>query len=166
MTETVAETAIGVPAPALRGAIGHYTGYRLLGYAPGVHRGLPSRHLTFIVSIGDPIDVVQQPDRAQAPAAYRFVTGGFQTTNAIIAHRGNQEGVAIDLTPAGCRALLGRPASDLWNVSIEAGDLIGGAGAELWERLQETLDWRERFAICDEVLGRLVRPPRARLSIR
>jgi AraC-like DNA-binding protein len=162
MTETVAETALGVPAPRLRGAIAHYAGYRLLGFAPGLHRGLPSRHLTFIVSIGDPIDVVVQPDPLQAPDSYRFVTGGFQTTNAVIAHCGNQEGVAIELTPIGCRALLGRPARDLWNVSIEAGDLIGGAGTELWERLQGSVGWRERFAICDEVLGRLVDAPPVR----
>lgn len=158
MTDTVAETALGVPAPRLQGAVERYTGYRLLGFPPGLHRGLPSRHLTFIVSIGDPIDVVQQTDRQVGPASYRFVTGGFQTTNAMIAHQGNQEGVAIELTPAGCRALLGRPAADLWNLSIEASDLIGGAGAELWERLQGTVGWRERFAICDEVLGRLLQP--------
>jgi AraC-like DNA-binding protein len=158
MTETIAETALGVPAPALRGTIGGYTGYRLLGFPPGLHRGLPSRHLTFIVSIGDPIDVVVQTDPHQAPARYRIVTGGFQSSNAMIAHQGNQEGVAIELTAAGCRALLGRPASDLWNVSIEAGDVIGGAGTELWERLQGTVSWAERFAICDEVLGRLVQP--------
>ena len=162
MTETVAETAIGMPAPELRGAIGQYTGYRLLGFPSGLHRGLPSRHLTFIVSIGDPIEVVVQPDPTQAPHAYRFVTGGFQCTHAVISHRGNQEGVAVQLTPAGCRALLGRPASDIWNVSIEAGDLIGGTGTELWERLQGTIGWRERFAICDEVLGRLVQPTHAR----
>jgi hypothetical protein len=49
------------PAPALRPLIDSYVGYRTVGLASGVHRGLPSQHLTLIVSIGEPIDVGLSP---------------------------------------------------------------------------------------------------------
>lgn len=144
------------PAPQLAPYIEQYVGYRLYGTAPGVHRGLPSRHLTFIVSIGPAIDVVAQADPAQTPRAYRCVLGGLQASPAFIAHDGNQEGVAIELTPVGCRALLGMPARALWSTSVELGDVARPVGAELWERLQPPASWPERFDVCDEVLGRLL----------
>jgi AraC-like DNA-binding protein len=144
------------PAPLLAHFVDRYVGYRLEGFPPGLHRGLPSRHLTFIVSIGPPIDVVAQTDPARAPSRYRAVISGLQAAPALIAHDGSSEGVAFELTPIGCRALFGMPASELWNTSLEVDDLAGPVGAELWERLQLAPAWAERFAACDDVLGRLL----------
>jgi AraC-like DNA-binding protein len=146
------------PAPPLRPFIESYVGYRLVGFPPGLHRGLPSRHLTFIASIGDPIDVVLQTDARQGPDRYRFVVSGLQASSALIAHNGNQEGVAVELTPLGCRALFGMPARNLWNTSLEADEVVGRPGDELWERLQFAREWPDRFAACDDVLARLVDP--------
>jgi AraC-like DNA-binding protein len=158
MADPVAEGASTLPAPALRPFVASYTGYRLLGHAPGIHRGLPSRNLTLIASIGPPIDVVRQTDPRQAPAEYGCVLGGLQASTALIRHDGNQEGVSIDLTPLGCRSVLGAPTGALWDVSLELDDVIDGVGRELWERLQGTTDWAERFAVCDDVLLRLLEP--------
>ncbi|HJV08276.1 MAG TPA: DUF6597 domain-containing transcriptional factor, partial [Acidimicrobiales bacterium] len=133
------------PAPALRPLVDRYIGYRQAG-EPGVHRGLPSRHLTLIVSIGAPIDVVAQTDPRQAPDRYRFVAGGLQAGPAVIATPAVQEGVAIELTPLGSRALLGVPAAALWDLSVEAADVVGPAAVELWERLHHAADWPSRFA--------------------
>jgi len=144
------------PSASLAPLIERYVGYRLVGFPAGLHRGLPSRHMTRIVSIGDPIDVVAQTDPAQAPDRYGVVVGGLQASAALIAHDGNQEGVEIELTPVGCRTLLGRPARELWNLSVELDDVIGGVGRELWERLQGIDGWEARFRVCDDVLGRLV----------
>ena len=156
--ESQTDFATALPAPRLRPFIDGYAGYRLTGFEPGLHRGLPSRHLTFIVSIGPAIDVVGQTDPTQAPASYRTVLGGLQASSALIEHTGHQEGVAIELTPLGCRALFGMPSRALWNTSLECVDVAGGAGAELWERLQGTTGWAQRFAICDEILIRLADP--------
>lgn len=145
------------PAPALATWIERYLGYGMSGFPGGVHRGLPSRHMTLIVSIGDPIDVIAQTDPGQSPARYRAAAGGLQVAPALIAHDGSQEGVAIELTPLGCRALLGMPAGALWNTSAELADVVGPAGAELWERLQGPATWEDRFRVCDLVLGRLLR---------
>lgn len=156
MAEPQSEWLTRRPAPALAPFLDRYVGYRLEGFAPGLHRGLPSRHLTFIVSIGPPIDVVAQTDPAQAPSRYRSVISGLQAAPALIAHDGSSEGVALELTPIGCRALFGMPGSELWNTSLELDDLAGPVGAELWERLQLAPTWADRFAACEHVLGRLL----------
>lgn len=150
-----AEYVTRAPAPWLRPLVDRYVGYRLAGFEAGVHRGLPSRHMTFIVSIGAPIDVVAQTDPSQRPDRYRFGLSGLQASSAVIAHDGNQEGVAIELTPLGARALLARPARDLWDVSVECSDVVGRPGHELWERLQEPRSWNDRFCACDDVLARM-----------
>lgn len=149
------------PAPPLRPYVDRYVGYRLDGVADAVHRGLPSRHLTMISSIGAPIEVLAQADPAQRPDVFDFVVAGLQVTPALIAADGPQEGVTIELTPFGCRALLGMPPLALWNCAVEADAVIGRAATELHHRLHETPRWADRFAGCDEVLSRLLRaePP-------
>jgi AraC-like DNA-binding protein len=143
------------PGVRVRSFVERYIGYRIENGEPAVHRGLPSRYMTFIVSIDRPIEVVQQTSAVQAPGSYRSVLSGLQATPALISHQGIQEGVAIELTPLGSRVLFGLPAGALWDMSVELADVAGPTGDELWERLQEPGDWEERFAICDEVLGRL-----------
>jgi len=156
MAEPRSEWIVGTPAPPLRSFIERYCGYRMTGFPSGLHRGLPSRHLTFIVSIGADIDVVAQTNRAQRPQRYRCVLSGLQASSALISHDGNQEGVALELTPLGTRALFGLPAGELWNLSLELVEVIGPAGRELWERLQHVERWEDRFAVCDDVLSRRV----------
>ncbi len=140
----------------MRAFIDRYVGYRRESGVPGVHRGLPSRHLTFIASIGDPIDVLAQTDPAQAPESYGFVLSGLQAAPALIASGGHEEGVAIELSPLGCRALLGLPARALWNTSVEADQVLGPGAIELRDRLGASSGWVGRFAACDDVLGRLL----------
>ncbi len=153
--ERGAEWVTAAPALRLAAFIDRYVGYRMTGFASGLHRGLPSRHMTFIVSIGPSIDVVAQTDPGQPPDSYRCVVSGLQASSALISHDGHQEGVAIELTPLGCRTLFGMPARALWNTSVECADVAGPAGRELWERLQGHSGWAGRFAACDEVLARL-----------
>lgn len=157
MGETQAEWVTMRPPPLLAPFVERYVGYRQVGCGPGVHRGLPSRHLTFIVSIGSEIDVIAQTDPSQHPQRYRCVVSGLQASPALIAYDGDQEGIAIELTPLGCRALFGMPARALWNTSLELDDVAGRSGGELWERLQLVGSWEERFVVCDDVLCRLVR---------
>ncbi len=156
--ESHSDWAVALPAPPLRPYIEQYVGYRMTGMAPGLHRGLPSRHLTFIVSVGPAIDVTTQTDPAQAPDSYRCVVSGLQARPAIISYGAHQEGVAIELSPLGARILLGAPARTLWDASLECADVVGERGWELWERLQGVADWPSRFVVCDDVLTRWAIP--------
>lgn len=140
------------PSPALRHVVRGYCGYRTAGWPRRVHRGLPSSDLTFIVSIGQPIDVLAQTDPGQRPDTYRCVLSGLQLTPALIDEPGESEGVAIELTPLGLRRLTGVPAAALWNRSHECSDVLGTAGDELWEQVNAAATWTERFAACDRVL--------------
>lgn len=158
--ESTSQTVAARPAPPLAAFIDRYLGYRLSGFAPGLHRGLPSRHMTFIVAIGPSIDVVAQADTRQAPDSYRCVLSGLQNGPALIIHNGIQEGVGIELTPLGSRALFGMPASELWNTSVEFTEVAGSIGRQLWEELHEHSSWPERFAACDRMLTRLLVPER------
>ncbi|MDP8969201.1 MAG: helix-turn-helix domain-containing protein [Actinomycetota bacterium] len=145
-----------LPAPALRPYIDRSVGYRVDGMPAAVHRGLPSRYLTMIVSIGEPIEVLAQSDPASAPGVFEFMLAGLHVTPALIAADGPQEGVTIELTPLGCRALLGMPTLALWNSAVEADTVIGRAATELRHRLHESSRWAERFSCCDEVLSKVV----------
>lgn len=144
------------PAPPLRAFVDGYVGYRVDGVPGAVHRGLPSRHLTMIVAVGEPIAVVAHTDPAQPPDAYHFALGGLQVTPALIDAGRRQEGVTVQLTPLGARTLLGLRPRELWNTTMEAEEVLGGAARELHERVQEAPTWAERFAACDEVLGRVL----------
>lgn len=152
---TTNEWVVSRPAGRVRQFVERYVGYRMAGFEPGVHRGLPSRHMTFIVSIDRPIDVVRQTNDTQSARTYRSVLSGLQASSALISHDGYQEGVAIELTPLGSRALLGMPAAALWDLTLELEEVAGPIGEELWGRLQDATGWGERFAACDAVLARL-----------
>ena len=76
--EPVVDWATRAPAGPLRGLVDGYVGYRVTGFPAGIHRGLPSRHMTFIVSIGAPIVVRAQTNPAQHPDSYRCVLSGLQ----------------------------------------------------------------------------------------
>jgi len=152
------EAVAGVPAPALAGSVRRYIGYRLTGVPPGVHLGLPSRHLTVVLSLAGPVRMAAMPDPAQAPAAFQALAGGLATRPAVIVQDAVQEGVQLELTPAGARALLAVPAGALGPTVVGLEDLLGADARELLDRLAATAGWAGRFAVLDEVLARRPRP--------
>ena len=72
---SVTEAVQAAPAPALRGLIAPYHGYRQEGLPPARHRGLPSPHLTLIITLDDPLTVVGHPD-PHAPAGCYLTLAG------------------------------------------------------------------------------------------
>ena len=107
MSEPLVEMVVGRPRPRLSPLVAGYTGYRIEGAEPGVHRGLPSRHLTFIVTLDGTVDLAAMPDPAQPPASFVALAGGLHATPALIKHNGHQHGIQLSLTPLGARVLLG-----------------------------------------------------------
>jgi AraC-like DNA-binding protein len=134
-----------------------YDGYRLTGFPAGEHLGLPSPDLTVVLTIGDPLELSRPAAPGQQPGRFAALASGLTTAPVTIAHDGNQHGIQLALTPAGARALLGVPAGALgaWVVDLE--DLLGAEARELQDRIAATDEWPRRFAVLDDVLGRLAR---------
>jgi AraC-like DNA-binding protein len=143
--------------PRLRPFVAAAVGYRHEGLPPGEHLGLPSPHLTVVVSLDEPLEITGHPDPAQRPGRYDALVGGLHTRPARIAHAGRQAGIQLSLTPAGARALLGCPAGALASLDAPLEDLLGPVGTELVERVRSATGWPARFAALDAVLLREVR---------
>jgi AraC-like DNA-binding protein len=152
-SEPVNESVLARPGPVLAPYVRSYIGYRYAGLAPGVHQGVPSGSVTFIVSLDDPVDMVALPGDQQPMGLDAFVSG-LHLRPATIAHDGSGAGVSIELSPLGSRALFGLPAASLAGLVVDLRDLLGRAGDELVDRLRATPTWPARFAVLDDVLGR------------
>jgi AraC-like DNA-binding protein len=150
------------PAGGLGPYVGSYVGFELRGFPPGVHLGTPGRSLTVIVSLAEPLDVVELTgttgDAGAAPARGRFqaVAGGLASRSVAIRHDGHQHGVRISLTPLGARAIFGVPSAVLAHDLVELDEVLGPLGAEFVDRVRGAATWPERFATLDAVLARAV----------
>jgi AraC-like DNA-binding protein len=135
--------------PALRPYVAALSAYDVTG-APGIHRGLPGTTLTCVLPLDEPIDV----GWAQAPSTRRASwssVAGVHAAPAAIHHGRRQAGLFLELTLAGCRALLGRPAKDLAGQLCELDELAPKL-ADLPERLQDRPTWNERSAVVQRAL--------------
>lgn len=153
MAGQVADAVTAAPARRLAPLVSSYSGNRYEGFSPGTHLGLPSRHLTVVVSLGAPLDVAAE--RAHAFGSFTALAAGLHTTPAVIAHEGSGYTVSFELTPAGARSLLGLPAGELVGAIVDLEELLGPPQVrELAERMAAAPAWQERFAVLDDVLTR------------
>ncbi|MGY1681077.1 helix-turn-helix domain-containing protein [Geodermatophilus sp. SYSU D01176] len=140
-----------VPAP-LRPFVAAAHGYRSPAMPAGLHRGLPSRHLTLVVELAAPLRV---SGTGTAVAAHAVV-GGLHTRAALIDATRPQDGLQYALSPLAASALLGLPAAELAERSVDLADVIGPAADRLVDDLAAAGGWTERFARLDAaLLGRL-----------
>jgi len=140
------------PRSRLRPLVASYTGYRIEGAEPGVHHGLPSRHVTVIVTLEGTVDLAAITDPTQPPASFRALAGGLHARPALISHNGYQHGIHLEFTPLGARILLGRPAGELAGTVVDLGALLGPIVGELVERLRSARTWTDRFLELDGML--------------
>ncbi len=154
MGEPVTEAAGRLPHPALRPFVAWYLGFREAGVGPGTHRGLPSPHLTMILTLDDPLDVAAHPDPDQPGGRFEALVGGLHTAPATIRHDGRQSGVQVALTPWGAPALLGVPAGELVMVDVHADAVLGRAAGDLLDAVRGPSTWPRRFAALDAALLR------------
>lgn len=145
------EWAVRAPHPALRPLVTRYIGYVQQDCVPAVHRGLPSRHLTLVLSLEQPVRILRMPGEQPPADLYGFV-GGLHTNNVLIGQDGRQRGVHIELNPLGVRRLLGASSAELSGYVIDLADLDRPELAELPDRLRRAPDWSRRFEILDAVL--------------
>ncbi|AEK40562.1 AraC family transcriptional regulator [Amycolatopsis mediterranei S699] len=140
--------AIHEPHPVVRPLVTRYVGYAQDEVTLAVHRGLPSRHVTLVISLAGPVRMAGQSLQA--------LVGGLHTRAVLIRQDRVQEGVQLELDPLGVRTLFGVTAAEL---SGEVADLADFGLGWLPEQLRSLSTWRERFALLDDVLAaRAVEP--------
>jgi len=149
----VSERARGSPTGALRDLIARYDGYRQRGVVPARHLGLPSPFMTVIVTLDDPLHLIEHVDRSRRPASYESLVGGLHATPVVIAHDGAQGGIQLSVSPLASRTLLGMPAGELASADFAGDEIVGRLAGELYERLNAASGWPERFAILDTALS-------------
>lgn len=146
------------PPAELAALVDRVVGYRMEGFEPGIHWGMPGRSLTLIVAFEEPVSVVMSPDSVSEAETRWVMIAGLHDRAAHIVHSGFQAGIQIDLSPAGCRALLGMPASELARIAVDLADVLSrGRVAELTERLGECSGWEDRFDVLDRFLRAALR---------
>lgn len=140
--------------PALRGLVDRMQGYEYELDPQAVHHGVPGPAATVIISFDEPLDVAwhSAPDtRVQR----WLLASGLHTAAVFIRTHGVQHGIQLDLTPAGCRVLLGVPMSALSRGLVDHRDLPTGIPDSLHARMAAAA-WPERFRLLEEHLLRLI----------
>jgi AraC-like DNA-binding protein len=140
------------PAPVLRPWVSVCTAYRMEAGPPGVHHGVPSAHLTFLLCLEGAIDMIANADRTKPPGRYVAMVGGLHDAPALIAEGEPQTGIQVGLTWRGARALLGVPAGELAGDVVDLGALLGRRADRLLDRLAAAPDWPQRFAMLEAEL--------------
>lgn len=136
-----------VPAP-LRSLVAGAHGYAVPANPTGHHRGLPSRHLTFVIELLAPLVVAGLGETVRAHG----IVGGLHTRPADIDASRPQEGLQYELTPLAASELFGVPAGELQGLALDLHDLFGPTGDDLLDALHDTSCWRQRFALVDAAL--------------
>jgi AraC-like DNA-binding protein len=158
MTADLAQKAVSLPAPALRGFISHYAGVRADGLRPGAHAGLPSRHAHLIISFSEPIELLRLPDGGQSSGHFRALVAGLHDGPALVRQTGRVHLVHVFLTPLGVRAILGVPNAQLASRVVELSELWGMRGTQLIDGLWNRETWEARFAHLDDAFSGALRP--------
>ncbi len=127
-------------------------GYRALEAPGGVHRGMPSAKLTFIVSRDDGVRAAASPEALNAARPKPLLLGGLDVTAAHVRQQRGQAGVQLEVHPLAARALFGVPAAELGSIDLDATLVLGRRAIELRERAADARDWGEAFAAIAEYL--------------
>ena len=99
--EPVEEAVAWRPSPTMRPFVAGYVGWRQDGVAPRVHRGLPSRHLTLVVGLDGPVEVVGPAGERHR---YGALVGGLHDAPVGIPQPSRHEGIQLSVTPGSLRA--------------------------------------------------------------
>jgi AraC-like DNA-binding protein len=158
MQQPEPDWAARAPHPALRHLVRRYAGYTQHGVSLAVHRGLPSRSVTVVISLADPIKVVGGAGTEQGPLRLQALASGLHLGPALIEQDRFQRGLHLDLHPIGVRALLGVPATELNGDVVDLAELPVPWARTLPERLAAQKNWSDRFEILDAAFRSALRP--------
>lgn len=147
--------AVRRPHPVVQPLVSRYIGYEQDNVTLKLHRGLPSRHVTLVISLLDPVRASGRCGAVHAPG----LVGGLHTEAVLISQDRTQCGIHLELNPFGVRTLFGIGAGELSGLVVGLDDLGSRAWAELPDRLASTSTWSDRFAILDDFLAAMAVEP-------
>ncbi|MEV0399823.1 AraC family transcriptional regulator [Actinoallomurus sp. NPDC050550] len=142
----------GRPAPALRGRVLAYTGYRETAPTSVRRRETPAGEVILILGFGKAHHAQPTPD-AHGLRPFTSFIAGFHDRPTLTGHDGGQFGLQVRLDPLGAFALFGVPAHELSNRIVPLSDLFGAAAEHWTERLADLRSWPARFALLDALLA-------------
>ena len=137
--------------PALRPFVPDISGYAYAGDPPALHRGLPSRHLTLVITLDEPLGVAWPGGPVDK---YDALVGGLHSRAVHIGQTPSRAGVQVSLTPPAARALLGLPPGALASTVAGLDEVLGRPARELTEQLREAPSWETRFDLLEALLLR------------
>lgn len=151
--DTVAglEIAQVQPTGPLRDHVRRVAGYREVA-APLRRREVPLAGAVIVFSLG--------PDMWIDGGWTGSFAAGLYDRPVLTGHSGSQEGLQLDVSALGARALLDLPLGELYDVTVPLEEVLPGA-RELTERIAGTDGWPARFAILNDALGRIEPRPLA-----
>ncbi|HET6986354.1 MAG TPA: AraC family transcriptional regulator [Kribbella sp.] len=132
--------------PALRPYVGDLSGYAYDGDPPDLHRGLPSRYLTLVITLDEPLGIAWPGAPVEK---FDALVGGLHSTAVHVGATPSRSGVQLALTPAAARALFGLPPVELASTVVGLDDLLGRPARVLTEQLREAPTWDERFDLLE-----------------
>lgn len=135
--------------PALRPYVGDVIGWASDDDPQDLHRGLPSRHLTVVVTLDEPLGVAWPGGPVEK---YDALVGGLHSTAVHIGQTPSRAGVQLSLTPAAARELLGLPPGEVASQVVGLDDVLGRPARELTEQLREEPTWSGRFDLIEDLL--------------
>ena len=135
--------------PVLRPYVGAISGYAYDGDPPPLHRGLPSRHLTLVITLDEPLGVAWPGASVEK---FDALVGGLHSTAVHVGATPSRAGVQLSLTPAAARVLLGLPPIELASTVVGLDDLLGRPARTLTEQLREAPTWDARFELLEGLL--------------
>jgi AraC-like DNA-binding protein len=157
MSTVTTDFAQSAPAEALRPYISQYVGFRASGLQPSVHSAVPSRHLGFAISLGDPIQLVRAPG-SPAPTHRRAFIVGPSIGPATVAYDDRRDGLFVHLRRTGVFALFGVRAFEMSSSTLDLSVIMGSAYDGLMNRLMTASGWQKRFEALDDVFLQALRP--------
>jgi AraC-like DNA-binding protein len=157
------------PAPALRGHITNYTGFRTAFAGPRRRLELPTGFVTLVFAFSDGLWVSRgaEPAGARLRPASSAVISGPRVVPAIGVHAGAVHGLEVNMSPLGAYRLFGIPMVHFEDAHVDLGEVLGPGGRFLAERLQSLATWGQRFDLLDAVFtARLERGPAVAPEVR
>ena len=143
------------PAPALRGTVIEYRGFRADAPAPPAQPEHPSGCVPVIIDLRSGWNVAT-PASGYRPVRMGGFVAGMHDAFALVGAAGPALCVQVDLAPMAARRLLGLPMHELVNRAVPLEDVLGREARALVERLADAPGWAERFAILDAALTRRI----------